>query len=146
MLGVCAQPFEDVPARIHGFRQKLDNCGSGVVLAVFGSKCISFVALGQTGDHDGQSSKALEMIRKPLNLQDLVLDVQWLTPTPTASHEVDLAVAYSNNFVELWCHGGSQPQVRVASQARQISAAAPCCPLRPRTTPFPEEKSILGVI
>ena len=27
----------------------------------------------------------------------------------------------------------------------QLKANPSCCPLRPRTTPFPEEKSILGV-
>ena len=36
---------------------------------------------------------------------------------------------------------------RVAQyMSRQIPAAAACYPLRHRTTPFPEEKSILGVI
>ena len=30
--------------------------------------------------------------------------------------------------------------------ASQAKANPSCCPLRPRTTPFPEEKSILGVI
>ena len=28
----------------------------------------------------------------------------------------------------------------------RLKANSSCCPLRPRTTPFPEEKSILGVI